>query len=108
MSPDEAYDRVSRIASIVFEFDEPVDVTYAVYSRKGIRKILMLINGYRKEITYTPYGLTYLNIDRNKLPSYIESAYSVFDKEEFVQIPYIKGRASEEIEKLIDDEVKKL
>lgn len=108
MSPDEAYDRVSRIASIVFEFDEPVDVTYAVYSRKGIRKILMLINGYRKEITYTPYGLTYLNIDRNKLPSYIESAYSVFDKEEFVQIPYIKGRASEEIEKLIDEEIKKL
>ena len=68
----------------------------------------VVINAYRKQITYTPYGLTYLNIDRNKLPSYIESAYSVFDKEEFVQIPYIKGRASEEIEKLIDDEVKKL
>ena len=108
MSPDEAYDRVSRIASIVFEFDEPVDVTYAVYSRKGPRKILMLLNGFRKEITYTPYGLTYLNLDRNKLLSYIESVYSVFDKEEFVHIPYIKGRSAEEIEKLIDEEINKM
>ena len=107
MSPDEAYDRVSRIASIVFEFDEPIDVTHAVYSIKGPRKILMLINGFRKEITYTPYGLTYLNLDRNKLPPYIESAYSVFDKNDFVWIPYIKGRSPEEIEKLINEEINK-
>jgi hypothetical protein len=57
---------------------------------------------------YTPYGLTYLDLDRNKLPSYFESAFSVFDKEDFVQIPYIKGRPAEEIEKLIDEEIKKI
>lgn len=108
MSPDEAYDRVTRISSIVFEFDEPVDVTHAIYSIKGPRKILMLHNRFRKEITYTPYGLNYLNLNKNKLPSYIESSFSVFDKNEFVSIPYIKGRPVEEIENLIDQEINKI
>jgi len=107
MSPDEAYDRVRRIASIVFEFDEPVDVTYAVYSIKGPRKVIMLRNPVTKEITYTPYGLTYLKLNKNKLPSYVESSYLVFDKNEFVSIPYIKGRAPEEIERLIEEEINK-
>ena len=107
MSPDEAYERVTRISSIVFKYDEPVDVTYAVYSINGNRKILMLHNRFKKEIIYTPYGLNYLGLNKNNLPSYIESMYSIYDKNEFVSIPYIKGRSSEEIEKLIYDEINK-
>ena len=68
----------------------------------------MLYNPFRKEITYTPYGLTYLNLDRNKLPSYMVSVFSVFNKEYFISIPYIKGRSSEEIEKLIEEEINKI
>ena len=108
MSPDEVYDRIRRIASIVFEFDENVDVTYAVYSRKGDRKILMLQTPNKEEVIYTPYGLNYLKLDINKLPTYFMSLYMTIDKEEFVSIPYVKGRSSEEIERLINEKINKI
>jgi hypothetical protein len=105
MLPNESFDRVRRIASIAFE---SIDITYSVYSLTGPRKILMLRKPFAHEVTYTPYGVTYLNLDKNKLPSYYESIYITDVKNKTISIPYIKGRSTEEIEKLIDDEIKKL
>jgi len=106
MSPDDAYDRVSRIASIVFD---KIDTTFAVYSIKGPKKILILKKPFTKEIIYTPYGIEYLGLDKNKLSSYYENVYitEVKFKDKLASIPYIKGRSTEEIERLIDEEIKK-
>jgi hypothetical protein len=106
MPSDEAFDRVRRIASIVFE---KIDTTYAVYSIIGPRKILMLEKPFTKEIIYTPYGVEYLKLNKNKLPSYYENIYTkeVLFKNKLVSIPYVKGRSPEEIEELINQELNK-
>jgi hypothetical protein len=104
MSPDEAFDRVRRIASKIITTDEKVE---SVYALRGPRKIIMLRKLVSKEVIYTPYGVEYLKLNKNKLPSYYESFYitDVQRKNEFVSIPYLKGRSEDEINQLINEKL---
>ena len=61
----------------------------------------MLRKPFTQEVIYTPYGVTYLNLNPNKLPSYYESIHDTIDNDKFVSIPYIRGRSEEEINDLI-------
>lgn len=104
MSPDEAFDRVRRLASKFITADERIE---AVYSITGPRKILMLRKLISKEVIYTPYGVQYLKLNQNKLPTYYESFYltDVEHADKFVSIPYQKGRTEEEINCLIKEKL---
>lgn len=78
----------------------------AIYSITGPRKILMLRKLINKEAIYTPYGVQYLKLNVNKLPTYYQAVYltDIQRKEEFVEISYQKGR-SEEINRLIGEKL---
>jgi hypothetical protein len=74
---------------------------YAVYSRTGPRKIFMLLKPRTREVIYTPLGITFLNLNQNKLPSYELATNFIARDQQFVLLSYIKGRAEQEIEQLI-------
>lgn len=75
---------------------------FAVYSRTGPRKILMLLKPRANEVTYTPSGIQLLKLDTNKLPPYALITNSLArNEQQFVLLPYVKGRSEQEIEQLI-------
>jgi hypothetical protein len=105
LSPSKAFDRISRIASKIIDVEEK---TEAVYSITGPRKIIMLRKIIDKEVIYTPYGVEYLKLDKNNLPSYHDSLYitDIKNKGKFVSIAYQKGRSEDEINRLIKEKLR--
>jgi hypothetical protein len=78
---------------------------FAVYSRTGPRKILMLLEPGSYKLTYTPAGIQFLNLHRDKLPSYeLTTNLLVRQAQDFVLVPYIKGRSEQEIERLMSEQ----
>jgi hypothetical protein len=80
--------------------------TYAIYSIKGPKKILMLLKPRLHEVTYTPLGIEFLKLNRNKLPPYqLITNFIAQHNQKFVLLPYIKGRSEQEIERLISEQI---
>lgn len=102
MTPEEAYDRVTRIATIAFgsvHYQVEPEV-FAIYSRTGTKKILALINYKTGEVTYTPFGIEFLKVNITNLPSYIH-LIDITNTDDYVSIPYVKGHSKLELERLI-------
>jgi len=71
---------------------------YAVYSRTGPRKILMLLKPRSKEVTYTPLGVQFLNLNPYNLPPYeLTTNFLAINDHQFILLPYLKGRTVEQL-----------
>ena len=78
---------------------------YAIYSRTGPRRILMLLKPRSREVVYTPLGIELLGLNRERLPPY-EIATNIVARGEsqYVALPYLKGRSEAEVEQLISQQ----
>jgi len=103
MTPEDAYNRISRIATVAYgsSTDPGVSDSVALYEVKGPRKIIFLYKHSTGEITYTPYGVNHLKLNPQKLPNFVDIYPKIGNPDEYILIPYIKGRSEQEIEKEI-------
>ena len=107
MTPEQSYNRVSRIATFAYgssthsgDYDGA-----ALYSLTKPRKIIFLYKVKTGEIIYTPYGVNYLKLNTNKLPTFVEIYPLISNFKEYVLIDYIKGRSEQEIEEAIEEKI---
>lgn len=107
MTPEEVYNRISKIATFAYgSSTDPGDYdSSALYALAGPRKIIFLYKNKTGEIVYTPYGVDYLKLNPNKLPTFVEIYPLISNFKEYVLIPYTKGRSEQEIEQAIEEKI---
>lgn len=98
---------LKQYIQVVYPVDEGKEIEYAVYDLTVRSKPLFILKPRQQNITYTPFGLTKLNLLSGKLPSYGTMSWKTVNSPTWVKIPFQPGRSTDQIDQLIQIELDK-